>query len=328
MTYKSTDYYRAQLEALRENQDGFRVVYRSNSDFLASQDAKLRSLIVFDSSFNPPTIAHLALVNDTIKLLQSASHATDNDEFGIVLLLAVQNADKPVVPAPLEHRLAMMERFSASISKIAETSGGGIGSSAADNGGLGPKVNVAIGITPFPKFVDKADAIQTSFPGVGEQIYITGYDTLIRLFDAKYYGGKTVAEALGEFMARSRIMCFIRDNPQWGTAADQMQYIEDVRNGRYRDNIPPSWAERISLHPYLTGQDPKQQINADSEQGSGHSENYRDQNNARGDVVDLATVSSTAARAAAKTGKSAEGLTLEQIVSDAVTTYLRENHTY
>lgn len=72
-----------------------------------------------------------------------------------------------MAPAALEHRLAMMERFSGDI------------------GDPGVCSNVAIGITPFAKFIDKAAAIVSSFPQIEEQVYITGYDTLVRLLDAK-----------------------------------------------------------------------------------------------------------------------------------------------
>ena len=58
------------------------------------------SVAVLDSSFNPPTCAH-------VHLLRSAAA-----RFGVrrrMLLLAKQNADKPVVGASLPHRLQMME---------------------------------------------------------------------------------------------------------------------------------------------------------------------------------------------------------------------------
>jgi len=65
-----------------------------------------KTLYVLDSSFNPPTTAHLRI----------ASSALEHDPSGscpkrLLLLLATQNADKASKPASFEHRLAMMTLF-------------------------------------------------------------------------------------------------------------------------------------------------------------------------------------------------------------------------
>ena len=60
------------------------------------------SLAVLDSSFNPPTRAHLHLLSMAAEELK-LSHS--------LLLLAKQNADKPVLGASLVQRLEMMERI-------------------------------------------------------------------------------------------------------------------------------------------------------------------------------------------------------------------------
>ncbi|KAK9326410.1 hypothetical protein V1517DRAFT_311708 [Lipomyces orientalis] len=280
--------YQDQLDMLRRGSDPLRIAYTSSPSFLSSAGSQVKSLIVFDSSFNPPTIAHLELVNRT---LANRAIVEPGSVANVLLLLAVQNADKPTVPAPLADRLAMMEQFSLAVV------GGGGGGQNTD------KVNVAVGITKHARFVDKADGVFGMFPGVEEQIYLTGYDTLIRLLDAKYYPNQTLEQALGRFMARCKIVCYIRDNPNWGTAADQVQFVDDIRAGK-KPNVPQAWASRIWLLSYYAGQ--------------------------RGPIkLDLALVSSTAARAAAsQTGQSAEGLALNEIVPHGVMRYIVDNKLY
>src|SRR5271169_6899875 len=64
------------------------------------------ALFILDSSFNPPTNAHLAL---------AVSSLSPNQKSTVLLLLAIQNADKPVKPASFEHRLEMMELLAKKI---------------------------------------------------------------------------------------------------------------------------------------------------------------------------------------------------------------------
>ena len=110
---------------------------------------------VLDSSFNPPTVAHLSMLRAVA------------ERFGLghsLLLLAKQNADKPVVGASLVQRLQMMERVAA-----AEPSGG-----------------MLCGVTAHPLFVDKATALG-GLCGGGRVCMLVGYDTWVRIVDPKYY---------------------------------------------------------------------------------------------------------------------------------------------
>ena len=114
------------------------------------------SVAVLDSSFNPPTCAH-------VHLLRSAAA-----RFGVrrrMLLLAKQNADKPVVGASLPHRLQMMELLARE-----EVEG-----------------STVCGVTAHPLFVDKARALR-ALCGPGATIFLlVGYDTWERVVDPKYY---------------------------------------------------------------------------------------------------------------------------------------------
>ncbi|KAF3911986.1 hypothetical protein AA313_de0206337 [Arthrobotrys entomopaga] len=141
-----------------------------------------RTLCILDSSFNPPTKAHMHLAlktfssyNNNINSSLRSSQAKDDGEGGegpveILLLLATANADKAPVPASYEHRLAMMCLLAQDIRDT-----------FTDNQSP-PRVN--IGITPHARFIDKSADLGDSevYPNDStRQVWILGYDTLIRL---------------------------------------------------------------------------------------------------------------------------------------------------
>jgi nicotinamide-nucleotide adenylyltransferase len=124
------------------------------------------SLAVLDSSFNPPTCAHVHMLHAVARRF-GASHR--------LLLLAKNNADKPVVGASLPQRLQMMELMAR-----------------ADSDGA-----TLCGVTAHPLFVDKASALR-SLCGQDAHIYLlVGLDTWKRIVDPRYYaaGGRDAAMA-------------------------------------------------------------------------------------------------------------------------------------
>lgn len=132
-------------------------------------------LLCLSASFNPLTVAHLWLI-------QEASRIFPPDE--ILLLLARANVDKPVEGFPLERRLGMLLRFVESH----------------------PTFSVAA--CSHGRFVDKAEAIWRHYPVGTRLAFIVGLDTLVRLFDPKYYvDPSTSLSALfrtSEFIAANR----------------------------------------------------------------------------------------------------------------------------
>lgn len=133
-------------------------------------DSEAPSIAVLDSSFNPPTRAHM-------HMLAAAQRQLGIDRS--LLLLAKQNADKPVVGASLVQRLEMMSVLAA----------------AAE-----PPASMLCGVTAHPLFVDKAAALQALCGrGAGRAyariVLLVGYDTWIRVVDPKYYppGGMDAA---------------------------------------------------------------------------------------------------------------------------------------
>ncbi|KAL0572912.1 hypothetical protein ABG067_009238, partial [Albugo candida] len=66
--------------------------------------------------------------------------------------------------------------------------------------------NIAVGLTPHGKFIDKASAIASWFQHPVELEFILGYDTITRFFDPKYYN-VPLKEALTPFFSTCRLVC-------------------------------------------------------------------------------------------------------------------------
>lgn len=140
-----------------------------------SQPRPLR-IAVLDASFNPPTFAHLALINS---LRPTHNNGTEYD--AKLLLLSVRNADKSLKPtdATYTQRLQMMHLLAQHVH---------------------PPSSVAIGVINEPTFIGKSTLLleflkSRSSPTLSttsdlpdfELSFILGLDTLERLVAPRYY---------------------------------------------------------------------------------------------------------------------------------------------
>ncbi|OZJ02673.1 hypothetical protein BZG36_04048, partial [Bifiguratus adelaidae] len=165
-------------------------------------------MAILDSSFNPPTKAHKQLLLSTLSTLDvSFDH--------VLLLFSTKNADKALEGATVEDRVDMMI---ASAQHVFDTH---------------PEVPpITVALTHHAKFADKAKAIRQHVHGEPLLYFILGYDTLIRLFDGKYYLPLAVERALTPFFETSRVVCANRegfpddDVQQFWTSA-QVQPFKD-----------------------------------------------------------------------------------------------------
>jgi nicotinic acid mononucleotide adenylyltransferase len=112
------------------------------------------TLLCLSASFNPMTAAHAGLIRE-------ASRIAPPQE--VLLLLATANVDKTVAGLPLEDRLALLLRFADS------------------------RPGVSVAAVGQGRFVDKMRAIHRSYPAGVRLIFLLGFDTLVRLFDPRYY---------------------------------------------------------------------------------------------------------------------------------------------
>ncbi len=133
------------------------------------------SLLCLSASFNPLTVAHVWLIRE-------ASWIVFPDE--VLLLLARANVDKAVSGFPLERRLTLLTRF------------------------IETRPAFSVAACSHGRFVDKAAAIRTHYPAGTRVTFLVGFDTLVRLFDSKYYADRdaalTVLFGESDFIAANR----------------------------------------------------------------------------------------------------------------------------
>jgi len=134
------------------------------------------SIAVLDSSFNPPTFAHMHMLDAAAQRFGASRR---------LLLLAKQNADKPVVGASLVQRLQMMELLARDDATAA----------------------TLCGVTAHPLFVDKASALR-ALCGPETTIYLlVGFDTWERIVDPKYYAPGGRDAAMASLFGRVEVCC-------------------------------------------------------------------------------------------------------------------------
>ena len=113
-----------------------------------------KKLGIFSGSFNPLTLAHTRMVEDTVAKYQL-------DE--LLLLLAKANVDKAVFGLSLAARLLTVKKYAES------------------------RQEFSVGVSSHGRYIDKVTALKSIFPLETEFYFIVGYDTLVRIFDTKYY---------------------------------------------------------------------------------------------------------------------------------------------
>ena len=178
----------------------------------------------------------------------------------LLLLLATENADKGAgKPAGFEERLGMMVLMARELAwevrdareKMRVEREGG-------NEVEGGMLMVDIGVTKKPYFIDKAKAIDESgVYGRGvEQVHLTGFDTLTRIFDRKYYGEEGLG-VLGPFLERHMVRAVVRPDEVgkegkgekgWGTKGEQEEWLDRMKRGEMEgEELKREWAEKIEL---------------------------------------------------------------------------------
>ncbi|EGR47984.1 uncharacterized protein TRIREDRAFT_62871 [Trichoderma reesei QM6a] len=247
------DFFARSLTSFQSSPDVFRVLCtlphvvgggREPGPRRASSQV-VRRLVVLDSSFNPPTRAHGEMARSALR--------TTTTSVRLMLLLSVNNADKAPKPASFPVRLGMMDAF-----------GHGLLRSLEDEG-IRPEIDVAV--TKMPYFHDKARVIgesgvygpsssssSSSALGEGgahepEQVFLAGFDTVIRIFNPKYYGGgEGMKAALGPFFERARLRVTMRTDDEWGGEEEQRAYVRGLGEG-VLDEVggDAAWAGRVDL---------------------------------------------------------------------------------
>jgi nicotinamide-nucleotide adenylyltransferase len=188
-----------------------------------------KTLYVLDSSFNPPTKAHHRIATSALSEVDGLMPQR------LLLLLATQNADKATKPASLEDRLVMMTLFAHEM--------------LYDVKQQFPLL-IDVGLAKQPYFHDKAAAIDESgvYSGSLQQVHLIGFDTLVRIFNTKYYPPDHNLRVLEPFLSEHRLRTTYRTDDEWGSRQEQEQYIQDIADGkRDHEGARREWARQLTV---------------------------------------------------------------------------------
>ena len=159
------------------------------------------TVLVLDSSFNPPTLAHLALANTRPPPKKHTKPFDVPDYDAKLLLLSVRNADKSMKPQDASYlqRLEMMSLLAQDVLPKGDAS------------------NVAVAIIDEPTFVGKSACLQSFFKARflalaaarpspttydTQLTFSLGLDTLERLVQPHYYPSQSyMIESLRKFLS-------------------------------------------------------------------------------------------------------------------------------
>jgi len=131
------------------------------------------TIIVFPGSFNPPTNAHLALLEQAHQFAHSPLFSSYKDEQDPLLYAAMSKltTDKENVERPL-----LLDRVILLDTVLQQHLPG-------------------TGIMLFNRglYVEQAEAVRSSFPGVRRLFFLLGYDKIVQILDPHYYEDRTTA---------------------------------------------------------------------------------------------------------------------------------------
>jgi nicotinamide-nucleotide adenylyltransferase len=247
------------LNSFVSSSAAFRVIRTVNPPSASNQAAQScepqlghrpKTLFILDSSYNPPSRAHLALASSTL--------STTNEPLPhrLLLLFSTHNADKAPSPASFAQRLAMMVVFAEDLQSHVRKTGNSEESGA---------VSVDIGLTTAPYYTDKSISISSTepstYPSSPTHVHLLGYDTLTRFLAPRYYAKFTPPlSALEPFFGPGhKLLVLLRpesssDNAVTGdTEEEQRVYIDSLADGSLEDEgLNRQWAKQIGI---LEGED-------------------------------------------------------------------------
>ena len=154
--------------------------------------------LVLDAAFNPPTIAHW-------ELARAGARISEADR--ILLQVSISNVDKSVSGADLGLRLYMVDRLAVDYD------------------------HVGVSACSHARFVDKAQALHDLSPST-RHIFAVGFDTLVRVFDPKYYS--RMGSELDDLFSTVEFAVANRGGQDEKALTE---YLAKPPQGNYKDNI-------------------------------------------------------------------------------------------
>ncbi len=163
------------------------------------------TLLCLSASFNPLTVAHERLVAE-------AGRVVPPDE--ILLLFALANVDKRIVGFPVADRLRFLLGYAEG------------------------RPTLSVAAVSHGRFVDKARAIRPAYPPGTRLAFILGFDTLVRLFEPRYYAD--MSGELQELFAAAEVVAANRapEPPEAVTAFLDRPEVRPFQNRIHPLHLP------------------------------------------------------------------------------------------
>jgi nicotinamide-nucleotide adenylyltransferase len=185
-------------------------------------------IIVFPGSFNPPTLAHLAL------LKQAWQFARAHGPMRVYAALSTHITDKERVQRPLLlDRIALLETVLRN--HVRHT-----------------------GIMLFNRglYVEQAEAIRSAFPQVSDLYFLIGFDKILQIFDPHYYKDRDQALhelfELADFLVAPRGEAGPEELDNLLSRPENRQYAAHVHalplNATYRNISSTNIRQALSAH--------------------------------------------------------------------------------
>lgn len=240
------------LQSFTNSASRFRIVHT-----VEPSSTPPRTLYILDSSFNPPSVAHFGLAKSAIR----RPGATDAPPYRLLLLFSTHNADKAPSPASFAQRLALMTIFAEDLSQALKSEAMTDEKSSGASDDKPAAVSIDIGLTKEPYYTDKSAAIMQSsppaYPSSPTHVHLTGYDTLIRFCNPKYYTDRDPPlSALSPFFESGHKLRVTQrpfdpndaSSKEFGTVEEQSSYLQNLREGTLeQEGFKRAWADQVDM---------------------------------------------------------------------------------
>ncbi len=193
------------LAALRQHADQIARVRAATTPRLEvstppARPAKAAPLLVLSGSYNPPTNAHLALAEASLRAIPQAS---------LFLMLGTTIINKETTErATLLDRVVLLDEM------------------------VRRNKQVGVFLTNQGLYVEQAKAIRAAFPGARELIFVVGFDKIEQIFDPRYYQNREAA--LAELFALASFLVAPRAGHE---ANDLAALLNQPENQRFQARV-------------------------------------------------------------------------------------------
>ncbi|OCK75267.1 Nucleotidylyl transferase [Lepidopterella palustris CBS 459.81] len=223
-----------------------------------------KTLFILDSSFNPPSIAHLSLATSAI----CNPFPADALPHRLLLLFSTHNADKAPSPASFAQRLTLMTIFAEDLLRSfrnpSKPLDGSLFSLPHYSDRHHPSnLTIDIGLTKEPYYTDKSaaisDVIPTRYTSGPKHVHLVGYDTLKRFVAAKYYPNHTppLSGLTSFFSAGHKLRVTQRpsdpsdgSSAEYGTVEEQAAFLNYLGSGGLEnEGFQREWVRQIYMVP-------------------------------------------------------------------------------